>query len=113
MKKKFFAFADNNPDIYTHKRTQETYKMSTASIIISSIIFSVCLIDLTFAVTRSVYRLKYFGTTPQLVTSDTLAWETYTGDEKQLKYAVEAGRFTEQTNDVSFFLFGKLQILFF
>lgn len=43
--------------------------------------------------THSVFRVKYFGTTPQLVTSDTLVWENYNGDEKQLEYAVQGAKY--------------------
>lgn len=73
--------------------------MSTTSIIISSIICAVCLIDLTLAASKSVFRIKHFGNTQQLVTSDTLAWETYTGDEQQLKYAVRGASYYTATSD--------------
>lgn len=75
----------------SHHKTKPT--MSTTSIIISSIIFAICLIDLTLAASKSVFRVKYFGTTRQLITSDTLAWEAYTGDENQLKYAVQGATY--------------------
>lgn len=73
--------------------------MSTTSIIISSIICAVCLIDITLAASRSVFRVKFFGNTQQLVTSDTLAWEPYTGDEQQLKYAVKGASYYTSTSD--------------
>lgn len=76
--------------------------MSTTSIIISSIICAVCLIDLTLAASRSVFRVKFFGNTQQLVTSDTLAWEPYTGDEQQLKYAVKGASYYTASSDTGF-----------
>lgn len=73
--------------------------MSTTSIIISSIICAVCLVDLTLAASKSVFRVKFFGNTQQLVTSDTLAWEAYTGDEQQLKYAVKGASYYTAVSD--------------
>lgn len=75
----------------SHHKTRPT--MSTTSIIISLIIFAICLIDLSFASSKSVLRVTYYGPNRILITSDTLAWEPYTGDENQLKYAVQGATY--------------------
>ncbi|GAB0087731.1 Protein unzipped [Sergentomyia squamirostris] len=51
----------------------------------------------TVATTKSVLTFKYIsGQVGQLVTSSTLVWETFTGDAKQMEYAVKGGSYTRE-----------------
>lgn len=51
--------------------------------------------------TKSVFLYNNVG---QLVTSDTLNWQSFTDDPKQNKYAVEAGQFQSDRGNSSLFV---------
>lgn len=52
-----------------------------------------CLIVSTLAATNVV---QLYSKTGQLVTSSTLGWQSYSGDLKQLDYAVHAGKYVSE-----------------
>lgn len=73
-------------------------EMAIYLILLQSIIFCSWFIDYGAANEHSVFRVKYYGSVPQLITSDTLVWESFVpGDEKQLKYAVKGAKYYTPT----------------
>lgn len=51
----------------------------------------------TVAATKSVLTFKFIsGQVGQLVTSSTLVWETFTGEPKQMEFAVKGGRYIRE-----------------
>lgn len=67
------------------------------SISIGVLIAQCCFVGI-YATTKSAMRFSLRGNTGQMVTSDTLAWQTFVAeDPKQMEFAVEAAKFhTEQ-----------------
>lgn len=61
-------------------------------IIIGVLIVQCCIVTIQ-ATTKSVLLYSKVG---QLVTSGTLVWQSFTGDAKQLEYAVEAAKFQSE-----------------
>lgn len=56
------------------------------------------IVGLSWAYTKSVQTYKRTGgSAGQQVTSSALVWEQYYGDSKQLRYAVESGKFVSET----------------
>lgn len=72
--------------------------MAIYLILLQSIIFCCWFIDSGVANEHRVFRVKYYGSSAQLITSDTLVWESFIGgDEKQLEYAVEGAKYYTPT----------------
>lgn len=56
------------------------------------------LISLSWAMSKSVHTLKQTsGNVNQMVTSSALGWESYYGDPKQLKYAIQGATYASDT----------------
>lgn len=61
-----------------------------------------CIVSCSWAYTKSVQTYKRTSASVgQLITSNALIWEQFYGDAKQLRYAVESGKFVSET-EVSF-----------
>lgn len=57
-----------------------------------------CIVGLSAAYTKSVQTYKRTsGSVGQLITSNALNWEQYYGDSKQLRSAVESGKYESET----------------
>lgn len=67
-------------------------KLSRTSYLIIPFIISI-LFDSCSATIKSVLT---YGKVSQLVTSSTLAWETFNNDEKQLEFAVQGGKYATE-----------------
>jgi Protein of unknown function (DUF3421) len=110
----FFSFAlfldicslDNNQMTQIVKRhqhrTRRAQKMFTKSSVTTLFLVCLasCLVGLCLATAKSAFTFRFYGgLVGQLVTSSTLGWESYVGDEKQLENAVQGGTYHSADED--------------
>jgi Protein of unknown function (DUF3421) len=81
------------------RRAQKMFNPSSVTALFLVCLAS-CLVGLCLATAKSAFTFRvYGGLVGQLVTSSTLGWESYIGDEKQLENAVQGGTYHSADED--------------